>query len=154
MKDNTSAFRDELRSADQPWSANTPKPSQDRMRESELRMPRSSESRPSTSKLKKCHFISCYSITLSRINIFYYFILLIKSLICFVSTAASTPVGPIRMGGRYSALNALYEPMFKPYSFSHMYNTKYKSDFQGRYCPPASPERYLPVCSSRTTVLI
>lgn len=57
------------------------------------------------------------------------------------STTALSPVGPIRMGGRYSSLNALYEPMFKPYSFSHMYDTKYRSDFQGRYRPPASPER-------------
>lgn len=46
-----------------------------------------------------------------------------------------------RPGMRLTSLSALYQPAFKPYSFSHMYNTKYNADFEGRYLPPPLPIR-------------
>ncbi|EDO44515.1 predicted protein [Nematostella vectensis] len=48
--------------------------------------------------------------------------------------------GAVR-SARLTSLSALYQPAFKPYSFSHMYDTKYNNDFQGRYRPPPSPTR-------------
>ncbi|KAL9972107.1 hypothetical protein ACROYT_G018355 [Oculina patagonica] len=46
-----------------------------------------------------------------------------------------------RPGMRLTSLSALYQPAFKPYSFSHMYSTKYNADFEGRYMPPPLPIR-------------
>lgn len=46
-----------------------------------------------------------------------------------------------RPGVRLTSLSALYQPAFKPYSFSHMYSTKYNDDFEGRYWPRPSPNR-------------
>lgn len=46
-----------------------------------------------------------------------------------------------RPGVRLTSLSALYQPAFKPYSFTHMYDTKYNSDFKGRYWPPPMPNR-------------
>ncbi|CAH3148969.1 unnamed protein product [Porites lobata] len=46
-----------------------------------------------------------------------------------------------RPGLRLTSLSALYQPAFKPYSFSYMYNTKYNADFEGRYAPPPLPDR-------------
>jgi len=55
------------------------------------------------------------------------------------SKAQGTPLD--RAGLRLTSLSALYQPAFKPYSFSHMYNTKYNADFEGRYVPPPLPDR-------------
>lgn len=46
-----------------------------------------------------------------------------------------------RPGLRLTSLSALYQPAFKPFFFSHMYNTKYNADFEGRYMPPPLPDR-------------
>ena len=54
--------------------------------------------------------------------------------------ARQTPTAG-RPGMRLTSLSALYQPAFKPYSFSHMYNTKYNADFEGRYLPPPLPIR-------------
>ncbi|XP_068718722.1 uncharacterized protein [Montipora capricornis] len=55
------------------------------------------------------------------------------------SYAEGTPLD--RPGHRLTSLSALYRPAFKPFSFSHMYSTKYNADFEGRYLPPPLPQR-------------
>ncbi|XP_031553583.1 uncharacterized protein LOC116290641 [Actinia tenebrosa] len=60
------------------------------------------------------------------------------------SSLSNTPVSnarPVPPGVRLTSLSALYKPAFKPYAFSHMYNTKYSNDFQGTYAAPPSPLR-------------
>lgn len=56
-----------------------------------------------------------------------------------ISNAEGSPFD--RPGLRLTSLSALYRPAFKPFSFSHMYSTKYNSDFEGRYMPPPLPQR-------------
>lgn len=58
-----------------------------------------------------------------------------------LTDAARQTLTADRPGMRLTSLSALYQPAFKPYSFSHMYNTKYNADFEGRYMPPPLPIR-------------
>lgn len=59
-------------------------------------------------------------------------------------SGSNTPASNTRPpppGVRLTSLSALYKPAFKPYAFSHMYDTKYNNDFQGKYAKPPSPLR-------------
>jgi len=59
---------------------------------------------------------------------------------CSSVTSRSSTSAPLN--SPYSgSLSALYEPAFKPYQFSHMYNSKYQRDYPYRYWPKPEPDR-------------
>ena len=106
---------------------------------------RHSETRPLTSEYsnKVCREI-CFILNVYALNLIAHKIREVNdylfALFRISDVARQTPTAD-RPGMRLTSLSALYQPAFKPYSFSHMYNTKYNADFEGRYLPPPLPIR-------------